>query len=243
MIFNKAHFHSHQHDGPCGPREGGRCCISERFDAEHPLPQLHELADGPWSAWMHQLCFPWAPLLSPMSPSIFADDSDYKLRTMLIQFSNSRKPGRDVSVLGAKWDLSMIPAEQIILPKRDVFSVMPYVWLQWPCCAKSPGTELALKAKVCLPGSAELLVASAHGPWTRWAQHLASPTPAQGYVQCQPGWLLVYTSTSAPWSATWHTSPCYLTSTCNDLANALGEETLAHRRSVLSINHLVPLSS
>jgi len=72
-------------------------------------------------------------------------------------------------------------------------------------CQK-PEHQACMEGRSLLQSPAKLRVASAHCSWTRWAQHLASPTPAWVYLHCQPGWLLVYTRTSAPWSATHHTS-------------------------------------
>lgn len=138
---------------------------------------------------------------------IFASDSNDKLRARFIQFSNSRKLGRVMSVLGD--GLRVVPAKQIILPKWGAFSVMPcstysIYRLRRPCCTKSPSTELALKTKVFLLGPAEHLIVLAHGSWARWAP-LASLSPAQWYLHCQPGWLLVYIRTSSSSSATRHT--------------------------------------
>lgn len=209
MVFTKGHFHFHQHDRPPRPREEGRHCVSERLWHWAPVPAASQAActtmvRAPQPARTHQPWFPWARLLSPVWLNIFTNDSDDKLRSRFIQFSNSRKLGRVVSVLGDGWDLRMVPTEQITVPNWDAFYVMPYSRLGWPCSAKSPSTELVLKARTLL-GPAKLLVASAHCPWTRQAQNLASPTPAWGYLHCQPGWLLVYTGTSALWSAIQHT--------------------------------------
>lgn len=67
---------------------------------ERHFLQFHELAAAPRPARTHRQWFPWAPLLGPVWLSIFVDGLDDKLRTRPIQFSNSRRLGRVVSVLG-----------------------------------------------------------------------------------------------------------------------------------------------
>jgi len=130
MIFSKGHFHLHQHDRPHGHWEGGRHHVSERLWHWAPTSAVsragcRSMVWPPWPVRTHQLGFPWTPLLGPMWLSVTADDWDDILRTSFIQFSNSRELGKVMSVLWVGWDLRMVPTEQIILPKRSVFSVMP----------------------------------------------------------------------------------------------------------------------
>lgn len=132
------------------------------------------------------------------------------------------------------WDLSLVPTEQIILPKWEAFSVVPYSWLGWPCYAKSPSAEFVLKAKVSLPDPAKLLMASAP-----CHPHSCPEVPTL------PAWLTpgLHQDLSSLISHTAQVSLCNLTSTWNDLASALDEETWACRRSIASIDHLSPFSS